>query len=277
MKNTHTTFYKNTITSGFRVKPVIIYSDLTTEMRIIFKDNKGKSGIYRLTNSITGATYVGSAVDLTRRLRDYFSIKFLQKEILKNKSLIYRALLKYGYSNFKLEILEYCDKTSTISREQYFIDSLNPEYNLCLKAGSSLGRITREDTRLKLRNIWLNRLFSRSKDSTLREFIINSLQIKLKESGLKIKKFYKEFEKIRSLKESKVSYTTRMKILASTKTSQIVLITDTFINITTKYPSARRAAEALNVSNSTIMNKLNGRNTKLYKNRYFIRGLKKTQ
>jgi len=43
-----------------------------------------------------------------------------------------------------------------------------------------------------------------------------------------------------------------MKILASTKTSQIVLITDTFINIITKYPSARRAAEALNVSISTI-------------------------
>jgi group I intron endonuclease len=86
-------------------------------------------------------------------LRDYFSINFLQKEIFKNKSLIYRALLKYGYFNFKLEILEYCDKTSTISREQYFINSLNPEYYLCLIAGSSLGRITREDTRLKLRNI----------------------------------------------------------------------------------------------------------------------------
>jgi len=34
MKNTHT-FYKNTFTPGFRVKPVIIYSDLMTEMKII--------------------------------------------------------------------------------------------------------------------------------------------------------------------------------------------------------------------------------------------------
>lgn len=276
MKNTQI-FYKNTFISGSNVKPVIIYSDLTAEIKIIFKDNKGKSGIYRWTNTITGTTYVGSAVNLTRRLRDYFSIKFLKKEILKNKSLIYRALLKYGYSNFKLEILEYCDKTSTISREQYFIDSLKPDYNLCLKAGSSLGRITKEDTRLKLRNIWLNRLFSQFKDSTLREFIINSLQMKLEESGLKIKKFYKEFEKIRLLKESKVSYMTRMKILASTKTAQIVLITDTFKNVTTKYLSARRAAEALNVSNSTIMNKLNGKNTKLYKNRYLIQGFNKPQ
>jgi transcriptional regulator of aromatic amino acid metabolism len=68
-----------------------------------------------------------------------------------------------------------------------------------------------------------------------------------------------------------------MKILASTKTSEIVLITDTFKNVITKYPSARRAAEAIGVSNSTIMNKLKGRNTKLYKNRYLIKGLNGTQ
>jgi group I intron endonuclease len=185
--------------------------------------------------------------------------------------------LKYGYSNFRLEILEYCDKLSAIEREQYYIDLLKPEYNICLRAGSSLGRITREETRLKLRNIWLNRLFYLSKDSTLREFIINSLQIKLNESIFKINKLQKELEKIKLLKESKVTYATRMKILASTKTSQIVLITDTLNNITTKYLSARRAAEALGVSNSTVMNKLRGKNTKLYKKRYLIEGLNRTQ
>jgi group I intron endonuclease len=96
---------------------------------------------------------VGSAVDLSRRLRDYFSRKFLEKEILKNSSIIYRALLKYGYESFSLEILEYCDKVSVINKEQYYIDLLKPEYNLCLKAGSSLGRVTREETRMKLRNV----------------------------------------------------------------------------------------------------------------------------
>src|SRR5450432_880084 len=69
--------------------------------------------------------------------------------------------------------------------------------------------------------------------------------------------------------------TTRMKILVSTKTSQIVLITDTFNNVTTKYLSAKRAAEAIGVSNFTIMNKLKGKNTKLYKSRYLIKGLNK--
>jgi group I intron endonuclease len=276
MKNTNI-LNKKLSNTGFNIKPSVVYSDLTLETKTIFKDNKGKSGVYRLTNLITGAIYIGSAIDLTRRFREYFSVKHLKKETLKNNSIIYRALLKNGYSNFRLEIIEYCDKNFTIVKEQYYIDLLNPEYNLCLKAVSSLGRITREDTRLKLRNVWLNRLYSRSKDNTLREFIINSIQTKLNESILKINRLYKELEKIKSLKESKVSYITRMKILASTKTSQIVLITDTFENATTKYPSARRAAEAIGVSNSTIMNKLKGRNTKLYKNRYLIKGLNRTQ
>jgi group I intron endonuclease len=35
-----------------------------------------------------------------------------------------RALLKHGFSNFKLEILEYCSKQDVITREQYYLDKL---------------------------------------------------------------------------------------------------------------------------------------------------------
>jgi group I intron endonuclease len=193
MKNTKT-FYKNSLETkdlSVSVKPFIIYLDLVSNVKIIFKENKGKSGVYRWNNLITGASYVGSAVNLSRRFRDYFSLKFINKEILKNNSVIYKALLKYGYSNFNLEILEYCDKMFTIKREQYYIDNLKPEYNLCLIAGSSLGRITREETKLKLRNVWLNKQFAKSKYSTLGEFIVNSIDKKLNQSRLNITKLYK--------------------------------------------------------------------------------------
>jgi len=53
--------------------------------------------------------------------------------------LIYRALLKDGYSGFRLEILEYCSIEELIDREQFFIDSTNPEYNILKVAGSSAG------------------------------------------------------------------------------------------------------------------------------------------
>jgi group I intron endonuclease len=90
-------------------------------------------------------------VDLARRLRQYSSLGFLKKELVKNNSIIYKALLKYGYLSFNLDILEYCDKDSLIEREQYYLDMLNPTYNICKKAGSSLGRIVTTETRERLR------------------------------------------------------------------------------------------------------------------------------
>lgn len=38
-----------------------------------------------------------------------------------------------------LEILEYCDRSIVINREQYYLDKYEPEYNIFTKAGYSLG------------------------------------------------------------------------------------------------------------------------------------------
>lgn len=38
--------------------------------------------------------------------------------------VINKALLKYGYSKFKLDILEYCDPKELAIREQYYMDHL---------------------------------------------------------------------------------------------------------------------------------------------------------
>jgi group I intron endonuclease len=51
---------------------------------------------------------------------------------------INKALLKYGYSKFRLEIIEYCEPKDAIKREQYYIDFLEPEYNILKIAGSTL-------------------------------------------------------------------------------------------------------------------------------------------
>ena len=45
---------------------------------------------------------------------------------------ICQALLKYGYSNFSLQILEYCDKSECIKKETHYIEKLKPEYNIQL-------------------------------------------------------------------------------------------------------------------------------------------------
>jgi group I intron endonuclease len=72
-------------------------------------------------------------------LKGYFSIYFLESEIKKgasHRSMINSALLKYGYSNFTLEILEYCDSSEVVTREQYYLDLFKPEYNILSTAGS---------------------------------------------------------------------------------------------------------------------------------------------
>jgi hypothetical protein len=117
----------------------IVYENSLLNKGKVLKENKNKSGIYRLVNKINGESYVGSSINLTNRFRRYYNINYLKGKILKDNSRIYRALLKYNYSNFNLEILEYCSNESLRSREQYYLDSLMPEYNICKTAGSMLG------------------------------------------------------------------------------------------------------------------------------------------
>jgi group I intron endonuclease len=97
---------------------------------------KTKVNLEYIVEQITGATYVGSAVDLSIRLIQYYSLGYLKNELLRNNSIIYKALLKYGYLGFQLEILEYCEPRDTIEREQYYIDLLVPVYNILKTAGS---------------------------------------------------------------------------------------------------------------------------------------------
>lgn len=137
-------------TNNLRPNPVVIYSNLESEKSSIYADNKDKSGIYLWRNKINGKTYIGSSVNLTKRLKNYFNESYLTR--LKDFMIIYKALLVYGYENFTLEILEYCDSASILEREQYYLDTLKPEYNVLKIAGSSFGYKHSEETLLKMRN-----------------------------------------------------------------------------------------------------------------------------
>lgn len=86
--------------------PVKTYSNADINKPQIVEENRNKAGIYRWVNLINNKTYIGSSVNLSERLLDYFQMS----QLLKNRTPITYALLKYGYSNFRLEILEYCKK-----------------------------------------------------------------------------------------------------------------------------------------------------------------------
>jgi len=121
------------------VKPLTVYNNLALNKKHIINENKGKIGIYRWVNKSDGYSYIGSSSDIASRLRKYYCLGYLNNKLLTCNSRIYKVLLEQNYSNFYLEILEYCDKKSLIEREQYYLDLLKPEYNILKIAGSLLG------------------------------------------------------------------------------------------------------------------------------------------
>lgn len=98
----------------------IIYEDAFTMKKAILKDNAGMVGIYMLTNKLTGDIYVGQSINLRKRFLNYFNLNYLSR---RNELIISRALIKYGYSNFSVTILEYCDKCELDVREQHYFDT----------------------------------------------------------------------------------------------------------------------------------------------------------
>lgn len=70
---------------------MIFYKDFISMKRIIIKENSGKSGIYLITNIITGDFYVGQAGDLAKRFRDYTNPSYLTRITDQVNSIIGRA------------------------------------------------------------------------------------------------------------------------------------------------------------------------------------------
>lgn len=140
--------YTTTILLYSSIVPIKVYSNADTMKEDMIKDNHKKIGIYRWVNNITGETYIGSSVDLYRRIRLYYNYNYIS-DLTKNRSRIHAGLLKYGYSNFSFEVLEYCKKDVVLEREQFYLDTLNPVLNILKVAGSNLGQIQREESILK--------------------------------------------------------------------------------------------------------------------------------
>ena len=98
--------------------------------------NMNASGIYKLINLVNGKFYIGSAVKFRKR-RD---LHFLDLRNNRHHSrYLQNAFNKYGKDNFKFEIIEICEKEKLIEREQYYLDILNPNYNVCKRTDSRLG------------------------------------------------------------------------------------------------------------------------------------------
>ncbi len=107
-----------------------------------------KFGIYKIINKKTGDFYIGSSNNFQNRFG-------VHKNHLKNNthcnSYLQRVFNKYGNENINFEVIEYMiDETLLLEREQFYIDTLIPKYNLRKIASSNLGFKHSEETKKKM-------------------------------------------------------------------------------------------------------------------------------
>ncbi|MBM6387847.1 MAG: GIY-YIG nuclease family protein [Paenibacillus sp.] len=151
--------------------PVKIYNNMLDDKSPTASGFNKKPGIYLLHNLVNGKQYVGSSIDLKRRLYSYYSpSKLIDGRYISN------SIMKYGHNNFTVLILELVEpsdhiKTNLLSREQYYIDLLKPILNLNPTAGSSLGFKHSDETKALLASLRTGKSLSEETSAAQRPMI----------------------------------------------------------------------------------------------------------
>lgn len=110
------------------------------------------SGIYKITCTANGKIYIGSAVNLHKRWVNHKSALNMGNH---RNDYLQKAWKKHGETCFTVEIIELCERSVVIDREQYYLDLLQPYkergFNLATNARlSTLGHVHSPETRAKL-------------------------------------------------------------------------------------------------------------------------------
>jgi hypothetical protein len=97
-------------------------------------------------NKLNSKCYIGSTINLSSRLANYFDSYYLNKTT--NKMAICAALLQYGYINFNLYVLEVFPaaidtklnlRSQLLIREAYFVSLVKPSYNIAAILNAFVG------------------------------------------------------------------------------------------------------------------------------------------
>jgi len=111
------------------------------------------SGIYCIQNKINHKRYIGSCMESFRKRKN--SHLFHLRNNTHHSAKLQNAFNKYGAESFTFSILEECEPSLCIEREQYWIDyydSYNKGYNCSPTSGNCAGRILSEETKRKISN-----------------------------------------------------------------------------------------------------------------------------
>lgn len=143
---------------------------------------QNKCGVYMIINLVNGKRYVGSSVNIYQRLHDH--VHNLKNNCAHNQHF-QNSWNKHGEINFIYSVLEFCDRNLQFDREQFYIDLIQPEYNLSKNVIPSLGVSPSEQVRNKISETLKNKYKSgeihtyRQQHLWVKTYIYNVRTIKL--------------------------------------------------------------------------------------------------
>jgi group I intron endonuclease len=229
----------------FNLNPVVSFNNAQEQKETIFKTCKDKSFVYRWVNKTNGKDYLGSTSNAKSRLSSYFDFKTLS---IFNMP-IYKAILKYGHSNFIFEIVEFCEPGDATQREQFYLDQFDFDYNVLENANSLFGFKHSADTLAKMKGRQNALGFNHSLE-TLEK--LRDAQTGKKHSPEALDKMREQWANRKldpssSVKDNDILSNSRKKIKGT-----LVVTTNIETSLTTEYLSISEAAKALNVTRTTL-------------------------
>lgn len=154
-------------------------------------------GIYKITNTITSDFYIGSCNrSFKERFKEHCTYYLQSKEgrCKIHHPILWSAYDKYGIENFKVEILEILDGElhfNILQKEEYYINELNPKYNIC-KFPTQGGSPNKGK---KLSKEWKNNIGLKSSEYSHSEETLKIVSENNKLNGTKLK-FINDFEEL---------------------------------------------------------------------------------
>lgn len=243
-----------------KLTPVYVYENLHLDetRKQILRETNGLSGIYLILNKVSLDYYIGSAS--TGRFYSRFSnhlIYFRGSKVVKN------AIRKYKLFNFAFLILELFpeivnkeNNKKLIDREDLYLKSLLPNYNILTEAGSSFGYKHTEIDRIKMKTNY----------SLERRLKIGNLN---KGTNLSIETKEKIKQKALTRDRTKINFSEKS-LLNMKKNSKPLILFNLDYTIFGEYRSITEAAKAINCNVKTIRRAL-ATEKKILKRRFIVK------
>jgi group I intron endonuclease len=94
------------------------------------KQVSNKSGIYKLTAN-NGEFYIGGTKNLYSRRSNHF---YTLERGIHHNPLLQKYANDHGINSFSFEVIEYCAEDELVIREQHYLDTLKPAFNIAKEA-----------------------------------------------------------------------------------------------------------------------------------------------